>query len=81
MRSAWTPAKAATGAGAMRHARRCADEGSGRLTAHPACHYPAGEGVWIGAKGVVTGGKIGLRVSRGKDRANRDLRAALVTAS
>ena len=42
-----------------------------RLSPHAACRYPVGEGVRIGGKGVVTGGKIGLRASGGKGIANR----------
>ena len=45
-----------------------------------ACHYPAGEGVRIGADRVVTGGKIGLRTNGGKGIANKIAREALVTA-
>ena len=48
--------------------------------ASAACHYPAGEGVRIGANRVVTGGKIGLRANGGKDRDKKIARVALVTA-
>ena len=44
-----------------------------------ACHCPpGGEGVDWGER-VVTGAKIGLRANGGKEIANRNLRAALVT--
>ena len=45
-----------------------------------ACHYPAGEGVRIGANRVVTGGKSGLRANGGKDLDKKIARVALVTA-
>ena len=67
-------------AGAMHPARCSACEGSG--AARRACRLslpPPAEGVRIGAKGVVTGAKSGLRASGGKDRANRKAREALVT--
>ena len=44
-----------------------------------ACHCPTGDGVRISAKRVVTGGKSGLRASRGKDRDKNFSREALVT--
>ena len=78
-RSAWTDAKAA--AGAMRHARRSAGEGSGG--ARRDCRLslpPAREGVRIGAKGVVTGGKSGLRANGGKGIDKNAAREAFVTA-
>ena len=77
LRPARTPAKAA--AGAMRHARRCADEGSG--AAQRAClSLPGRRSGALVAKGVVTGGKSGLRASGGKGSANNSVRAAFVTA-
>ena len=41
---------------------------------------PVDEGVRIRANRVVTGGKIGLQANGGKDRDNKIVRAALVTA-
>ena len=62
-----------------RHMRGSASEGSGAADPHAACHCPAGEGVRIGAKGVVTGGKSGLRASGGKGFAKKIAREAFVT--
>ena len=50
-----------------------------RRAAHAACHYPAGgPGRWL-RKGVVTGGKSGLRASGGKGIAKKIAREAFVT--
>ena len=67
-------------AGVMRLARLSADAGSGAARHGGRLSLPRQAlRVRIGAKGVVTGGKSGLRASGCKDRANRKSREALVT--
>ena len=51
-----------------------------QLTPRKPVTSPAGEGVRIGAKGVVTGGKGGLRASGDKGIAKKIAREAFVTA-
>ena len=77
LRPARTAAKAAPGA--MRHARCSADEGSG--AARRACRLslPGRRSGALVAKGVVTGGKSGLRASGGKGIAKKIAREAFVT--
>ena len=67
-------------AGVMRLARLSADAGSGAARHGGRLSLPRQAlRVRIGAKGVVTGAKSGLRASGGMDRANRKVREALVT--
>ena len=66
--------------GAMRHARRCADEGSGAAQRVCRLSLPGRRSGAFVAKRVVPGGKIGLRASGGKEIANKFPRVALVTA-
>ena len=65
-----------TGATGIHASRGRSRPGRARL---PPVTSPAGGGVRIGAKGVVTGAKCGLRASRGKDRDKNFSREALVT--
>ena len=76
-RPARTGAKAA--ACAMRPARRSAGEGSGAVRRACRLSLPDQQSRARVAKRVVTGAKIGLRANGGKEIANRNLRAALVT--